>query len=516
MDSTSALLTLIGLTLGAVGGFLAARRLADPRHAALAAAHATVLRERDEARRAAEAAGERAQLAESDVSGLRTALEYERRSATERVALVEQSQDRLAESFQALSAQALEGASRQLVELATARLDEAGTRARGDLDARRTAVENMVTPMRDALGRMEGRLRELETARTEAYAALVEQVRFAREASESLRSETASLVTVLRRPEARGAWGEMQLRRVAEVAGMLNRCDFTEQMTVEGDDGPLRPDMVVHLAGGRNVVVDAKVPLAAFLDAAQSNDEDYRATRMAAHARHLRAHVDGLAAKSYWRRLPSSPEFVVLFVPAEALLAPALDHDPGLVEHAAGRKVIIATPTTLIAMLRTIAHAWTQEALTARTQDIFELGRDLYTRLGTLGEHLDRLGRSLGRSVGDFNAAVGSLESRVLTPARRLAAMEVVEAPLPSPRPVETGVRPLSAAELLAGRERWAADGHPEDGGRLGTVTDVAHQTEGSAEPRTSGANNQKNNDCTTQSSDPATESSDMGLDAGA
>jgi len=449
VNTTSALLTLVGLALGAVGGFLAARRLADPRHAALLATHATVLRERDAARAATEAALERAQLAEADVKGLRTAVEYERRAAQERVELVEQSQQRLTESFQALSAQALEGASRQLVELAAARFDEAGARARGDLDARRAAVESMVGPLLEALGRMESRLRELETARTEAYASLVEQVRFAREASDNLRSQTAALVAVLRRPQARGAWGEMQLRRVAEIAGMLNRCDFTEQMTVAGDEGPLRPDMVVHLAGGRNVVVDAKVPLAAFLDAAESTDEEFRAGRMAAHARHLRAHVDGLAAKSYWRRLPSSPEFVVLFVPAEAFLAPALDHDPGLLEHAAARKVIIATPTTLIAMLRTVAHAWTQEALTARTQEIFELGRDLYTRLGTLGEHLDRLGRSLGRAVGDFNATVGSLESRVLTPARRLAAMEVVEAPLPSPAPVETGVRPLSAAELL-------------------------------------------------------------------
>ncbi|MCK9877161.1 DNA recombination protein RmuC [Frankia sp. Ag45/Mut15] len=463
MDTTSALLTLVGLVLGAVGGFLAARALADPRHAALSGAHATVLRERDEARAANAAALERAQLAEADVSGLRTALEYEKRSAGERVALVEQSQQRLAESFQALSAQALAGASQQLVELATARFDEAGARARGDLDARRAAVESMVSPLADALGRMEGRLRELETARTEAYASLVEQVRFAREASENLRTQTAALVTVLRRPQARGAWGEMQLRRVAEVAGMLNRCDFTEQLTVQGDDGPLRPDMVVHLAGGRNVAVDAKVPLAAFLDAAESTDERFRTERMAAHARHLRTHVDGLSAKSYWRALPSSPEFVVLFVPAEAFLAPALDHDPGLLEHAAARKVIIATPTTLIAMLRTIAYAWTQEALTTRTREIFELGRDLYTRLGTLGEHLDRLGRSLGRAVGEFNATVGSLESRVLTPARRLAAMNVVEGALPSPGPVETGVRPLSAAELLPDGQRISETGRLAD-----------------------------------------------------
>jgi DNA recombination protein RmuC len=311
------------------------------------------------------------------------------------------------------------------------------------------AVENLVTPLRETLTRMESRLNELETARTEAYATLVEQVRSAREASEGLRAETAALVTALRKPQARGAWGEMQLRRVAEVAGMLARCDFTEQHTVTGQDGVQRPDMVVHLAGGRNVVVDAKVPLSAFLEAGDASDDRVRAERLAAHARHLRAHVDALGAKAYWRRFSSSPEFVVLFVPAEAFLAPALDHDPDLLEHAAAKKVVIATPTTLIAMLRTVAHAWTQEALSAQTKEIYELGCDLYTRLGTLGVHVERLGRSLGRAVSDFNATVGSLESRVLTPARRLAAMGLVESVLPTPAPVESGVRALSAAELL-------------------------------------------------------------------
>ncbi|AEH08339.1 RmuC-domain protein [Candidatus Protofrankia datiscae] len=214
--------------------------------------------------------------------------------------------------------------------------------------------------------------------------------------------------------------------------------------------------MVVHLAGGRNIIVDAKVPLLAFLEATEARDERLRDERLAAHARHLRAHVDALGAKAYWRHLATSPEFVVLFVPAEAFLAPALEKDPTLLEHAAAKKVVIATPTTLIAMLRTVAHAWTQEALTSRTREIFELGRDLYTRLGTLGEHVDRLGRSLSRTVTDFNTAVGSLESRVLVPARRLAAMEVVENVLATPSPVETGVRALSATEL-AGR----ADGTP-------------------------------------------------------
>jgi len=432
MDASGVLLALACLLVGAAGGYLAGRQAG--------AARAT-----------------------ADVAGMRTALDYERKAADERVALVEESQQRLVHTFQALSARALDGASRQFLDLATARLDEAGTRARGDLDLRRAAVENLVTPLRETLSRMEERLRELETARTDAYATLVEQVRATREASDALRTQTAQLVTALRKPQARGAWGELQLRRVAEVAGMLARCDFTEQHTVTGEEGEAtqRPDMVVHLIGGRSIVVDSKVPMAAFLEAAETTEDAVRAERLAAHARHLRTHVDQLASKAYWRRL-DSPEFVVLFVPAEAFLAPALDHDPGLLEYAAGKGVVLATPTTLIALLRTVAYAWTQDALTTRAKEVYELGRELYARLGTLGEHVDRLGGSLGRAVKDYNAAVGSLEGRVLVSARRLAAMEVVEDELAVPKPVEVGIRPLTAAELLTD-----ADGH-EGTGELG------------------------------------------------
>ncbi|WP_322778433.1 DNA recombination protein RmuC [Frankia sp. Cas4] len=453
MDVGSMLLFLFGLLLGVAGGFAAGRRAGDIRVATATAERDLAIRERELLRRSEETARERAALAEADVAGMRTALDYERRSAAERLSLVEQSQQRLAESFQALSARALESASRQFLELASVRFQEAGAHTAGDLEQRRIAVEHLVSPLREVLGKMEHRLADLETARIEAYATLVEQVRGVQQASEGLRTQTAALVTALRKPQTRGAWGEMQLRRVAEVAGMIARCDFTEQPTVTGDDGVRRPDMVVHLAGNRTIIVDAKVPLVAFLEATEAPDETTRDERLAAHARHLRAHVDALGAKAYWRHFSTSPEFVVLFVPAEAFLAPALDKDPALLEYAAGKKVIIATPTTLIAMLRTVAHAWTQEALTTRTREIFELGRDLYTRLGTLGEHVDRLGRSLGRTVTDFNAAVGSLESRVLVPARRLAAMEVVDTVLPTPSRVEAGVRALSAAELAGSAE---------------------------------------------------------------
>jgi DNA recombination protein RmuC len=350
-----------------------------------------------------------------------------------------------------LSPAALDARDRRLVELADGRFREAGALAKGELDARRQAVDNVVAPLRDTLQRVEGQLHELERARVGAYAALTEQVGMVRQTSERLRVETGALVNALRAPQARGRWGEMQLRRVVEIAGMVEHCDFDEQASVSTGTGrTVRPDLLVRLAGGKQVVVDAKVSLAAYLEAAQSTDEQVRAERMKAHARHLRQHVDDLAAKEYWALFQPTPELVVLFVPGEAFLAPALERDPGLLDHAMGRGVVIATPTTLITLLRTVAYAWQQEALTANAREVFELGQELYKRLGTLGEHVDKLGRSLRRSVENYNAAVGSLERSVLVPARRLAALKVTEKQLRCPEPVEEVPRPISAPELLA------------------------------------------------------------------
>jgi len=307
-----------------------------------------------------------------------------------------------------------------------------------------------VAPLREALGKVETHLRQLESARVAAYASLTEQVSSVRTTSEALRDQTSSLVTALRAPQARGRWGEMQLRRVVELAGMVEHCDFTEQATATHDGAVLRPDLVVRLGGGKQVVVDAKVSLAAYLDAAESRDPDRVAERMAAHARHLRAHVKGLAAKDYWRAFQPTPEFVVLFVPGDAFLAPALEVDPALLDDAMSERVLIATPTTLMAMLRTIAYSWQQEALTAHARSVFELGRELYHRLGTLGGHVDKLGRSLHRAVDDYNATVGSLERTVLVQARKMAELQVTDAALSTPVAVESVPRPLAAPELLA------------------------------------------------------------------
>ena len=317
--------------------------------------------------------------------------------------------------------------------------------AEGQL-AQRFDVETLVGPMRETLARVEQQLRDSDIARARSHAELTQQVEFTRHGAEQLREQTQALVTALRRPEARGRWGELQLRRVVELAGMAAHVDFDEQVVA---DGGQRPDMVVRLAGGKNVVVDSKVSLAAYLEAASAADESEREARIAAHARHLRTHVDQLGSKAYWSSLPETPEFVIMFVPGEAFLAPALEHDQGLLEYALARRVHLATPTTLVSMLRTVQYAWQQQALSENAREVFELGRELYARLSGLGRHLDKVGKSLTTAVGAYNMAVGTMESRVLVSARRLASLGVVDGELAGPAPVLETARPLSAPELV-------------------------------------------------------------------
>ncbi|HEX2315347.1 MAG TPA: DNA recombination protein RmuC [Thermomonospora sp.] len=385
------------------------------------------------------------------------------RAAEEQVAYVE---DRLAGHFEALSAKALDASNQRFLELADTRLKAAGAEAAGELERRQQAVEHLVAPLRETLAKVEEQLREVETGRRESHAMLARQVEFVRRSSEELRAETQTLVRALQRPDARGRWGELQLRRVVELAGMTRHCDFDEQATAHTDDGSVRPDMVVRLAGDKTVVVDSKVPLAAYLEAAASDDPAVRAARLDAHARHLRDHVDRLASKAYWQAFPSSPEFVVLFIPGEAFLAPALDRSPELLEYAISRRVHIATPTTLVSMLRTAAYAWQQAALSRNARAVFELGREVYERLGTMGGHMDELGRSLTQAVRSYNRTVGSLESRVLVSARRLNDLGVVNGSLDAPQPVTETPRAASAAELT---RRSAGPDRPE--ARPGTET---------------------------------------------
>jgi DNA recombination protein RmuC len=354
-----------------------------------------------------------------------------------------------AEHFQAMAGDALDQNSRRFLEMAAGRLEAANARAAGDLDVKKNEVEHLVQPLQETLARVELQLRETDAARVRSAAALTEQVMIARQSSEELRAQTQSLVTALRRPEARGRWGEMQLRRVVEMAGMASRCDFDEQVSVSTSEGTLRPDMVIRLSGGKNIVVDSKVSLAAYLEAAEATDVAVREARLDAHARHLREHVDRLAAKAYWTVLSPAPEFVVLFIPGEAFLAPALEHDPALLEHAIAHRVHIATPTTLITMLRTAHYAWQQDALSENARAVFDLGRELYDRLANLGKNVDGLGKALTNAVTSYNRTVGSLEGRVLVTARKLNELGVTDAELKAPRPVEEPVRALSAPDLI-------------------------------------------------------------------
>ncbi len=429
MLSMDAISLLIGLLLGAALGAVIGYLLARGRLAGLAADLIGQARAADERARAAD---QRAALME--------------RAAADRADLID---GQLADRFQVLSAQALDRSAQTFLEMAEGRLSAANVKAAGDLDTRKVAVEQLVQPLRDTLARVESQLRETEAARRSSHAALTEQVTIARQSSDQLRTQTQALVTALRRPEARGRWGEMQLRRVVELAGMASKCDFDEQVSVSTADGALRPDMVIRLAGDKNIVVDSKVSLAAYLEAAETSDADVREARLGAHARHLREHVDRLAAKAYWAAVTPSPEFVVLFIPGEAFLAPALEHDPALLEYAMIRKVHIATPTTLVTMLRTAQYAWQQAALSENAKAVFDLGRELYDRIASLGKHVDGLGKALTNAVSTYNRTVGSLESRVLVSARKLNELGVVEAELEPPQPVEETVRALSAPELI-------------------------------------------------------------------
>ena len=426
MNAISLLITLlVGVALGAAIGYLLARgKLAN-----LAADLTGQTRAADER---AHAAQQRASIIE--------------RAAQERADLID---GQLAERFQSLSAQALDQSARTFLQIAEGRLNAASAKAAGELDTRKAAVEHMVQPLRETLARVEVQLREADAARRSSHAALAEQVTIARQTSEQLRAQTQALVTALRRPEARGRWGELQLRRVVELAGMSARCDFEEQVGVSTPDGTLRPDMVVRLAGGKNIVVDSKVSLAAYLEAAETTDDDVRAARLDAHARHLREHVDRLAAKAYWAALSPAPEFVVLFIPGEAFLAPALEHDSGLLEYAITHKVHIATPTTLVTMLRTAQYAWQQAALSDNARAVFEIGRELYDRLTGLGKHVDGLGKALTNAVTAYNRTVGSLESRVLVSARKLNELGLTDAELETPKLIEDSVRGLSAPDLI-------------------------------------------------------------------
>lgn len=329
--------------------------------------------------------------------------------------------------------------------------------------APRSSVADELRPLGTTLDRVREQIDLIERERSTAYGALHEQVRAMSEESSALRRETGALVTALRAPAVRGRWGELQLRRIVEAAGMLRHCDFDEQPTASTDDGRLRPDLVVRLTGGRSVVVDAKVPFAGFVEALDARDEGVRRDRLKAHARHLRTHVDALSARGYAGLFGSTPEFVVLFVPSDTFLSAALEHEPALLEYAFDRDVVIASPSTLVALLRTVAFTWRQEVVADNAAQVLALGRELHARLATLGGHLTRLGAALSSAVARYNESIGSLERKVLVSARRFTDLEVTTRSLPGPHPLDVPVRTVQATELLADAADADAPGEPID-----------------------------------------------------
>ena len=392
----------------------------------------------------------------AQLGAARAAVDVERRATEEKVALVERSREELETSFKALCADALRSNNESFVTLARGHLEQLQQKAQADLQQSRTAVEQLVTPIRESLERVGNEVKTLEQARRQAYGALTQQLQTLADGQERLRSATGNLVTALRAPHVRGRWGEVQLKRVVEATGMLEHCDFVLQATTrDGEGGLLRPDLIVRLPGNKQVVVDAKVPLAAYLDACECEDDLVRARQLGEHARQVREHVTKLAAKAYWRQFEPAPDFVVMFLPDETFLRAAQEHDSSIGEYAWGSNVIPASPTNLFTLLRTIAAIWQQETVASSAREVHALGQELYERLATMGGHVSQLGRSLASAVGHYNKTVATFETRVLVTARKLEA-HGIPAALPDVEAVEATPRPLTAPELVE-----AADAAP-------------------------------------------------------
>ena len=374
-----------------------------------------------------------------------TDLAAERAAATERLKSLAEAHERLTTEFKALSSDALARNNQSFLDLAKESFGQLRQQSAGDLEQRRQAIDELVKPLRESLEKVDGKIGLIEKARAEAYGTLTEQLKSLNTAQVQLQSETARLSTALRSTTTAGTWGELQLRRVVELAGMTAYCDFYEQESITAENGRFRPDMVVRLPGGQQIVIDAKAPNEAYRDAATATDETIRAQKLAEHAAKVRGHVDALGAKAYWEQFQPSPEFVVLFLPGDQVLAGALQGDPGLIDRAIGKKVLLATPSTLIALLKAAAYGWRQESISQNAEEISTLGRQLHDRISTFAEHLEKIGKGLDTAARAYNQAVGSFEGSVLPGSRKFVELGAKGTKtLPSPSSVETPLRELT------------------------------------------------------------------------
>jgi len=443
---------LIGAALGAVVGWFLLRTKASSASAAdLATLKERLMGKETELQRVQQAfsdeVAEHKHLREGNAQ-LKAELEGERRAAQERKDSFKQAAEELSEKFKALSRDALKDNNQSFLQLAHSTLEKFQETAKGDLELRQKAIDQLVKPLKESLEKVDSKIGELEKTRAGAYSELREQVRGLATAQLQLQAETGNLVTALRAPHIRGRWGEIQLRRVVELAGMLQYCDFDEQTTVVTDDGRIRPDVIIRLPGNRTIVIDAKVPFDAFYESISTKDDEIRSARLRDHARLVRTHIGSLSKKSYWESVQPTPEFVLLFLPGESFYSAALEIDPKLIEDGVGKGVIIATPTTLIALLKAVSYGWRQEQMAENAKEVSELGKTLYDRLRVFTNHFADIGKGLDRALDSYNRGVGSLEGRVLRTARKFKergaiageGIEILE-------PIDKATRALSLDE---------------------------------------------------------------------